>query len=115
MLTIVAFALPCLGFLILGFIMYDSHQRNIRKIRRGHRSEIAVCRRDLAELDGQLSEAQRRAFAAEVVVETLTNDLARERRSNTLLRTGILDAEREVGAMAEALALPVDLAERRAR
>jgi hypothetical protein len=59
--------------------------------------------------------ANRRADVAEVVVETLTNDLAQAHRANTLLRTGILDAEREANEMAQVLALPIELSERRAR
>lgn len=73
------------------------------------------------ELDGRLTESQHnetlvlnRALVAELVVDTLTEDLAQAHRDNTLLRTGILDAEREANEMAQVLALPIELSERRA-
>ena len=81
---------------------------------------VATCDALLDETNGRLAEAKddatdllRRAQVAELCVDTLTADLAQAHRANTLLRTGILDAEREANAMAEVLDLPIDLAERR--
>lgn len=87
-----------------------------------HDEEVADLRDDLdAEVGKRYSAeaaatvANRRADVAEVVVDTLAEDLAQAHRQNTLLRTGILDAEREANEMAQVLALPIELSERRAR
>lgn len=75
-----------------------------------HEEEVEARR----SAEAAATEANRRAFVAEVTVETLADDLAQAHRQNTLLRTGILDAEREANEMAQVLALPIGLSERRA-
>ena len=74
----------------------DEHRSEVLRIENARDATIDRIASDAIKTRSSLGRARR-------TVEALTDDLATAHRANTLLRTGILDAEREVMAMAETL------------
>lgn len=100
-------ALAGIGALALGFWLDQSYRRSLAEIRADRLSDANRWADQVAALGEQVHKADRRALVAEATVEALANELATSHRANMLLRTGILDAEREVMQMAKVLDLPM--------
>lgn len=107
-MTIALTIFACIG------LFYPIHRAHVLDKQRMQRRIIDL-RDEVTFWKAKQAVSEREATVASTAVTALADDLAASRRANMLLRTGILDAEREVNEMADTLGLPIDLAERRAR
>ncbi|WP_377324703.1 hypothetical protein ACFJIY_07525 [Pimelobacter simplex] len=122
MLTIIAFTIPCLGFLVLGFLMHEAFKRDLAAVDRSHAAKVAALtavhdeilgreREMYAELHDQFETARSESLDLMTSNICLTNDLHWARLALAVQVAGDDFRGDVLGAGAKV----VDLAERRAR
>lgn len=85
----IAYILMAAGFLVLGYLLREAYRRDLATAKVEHATEIA-------HLQAEVAKWQQTA-------EQLADDLVRERRGATILRTGLLEAQGEVDNLVAAL------------
>lgn len=122
MLTIIAFTIPCLGFLVLGYVMHEAFKRDLAKAKAEHAEETAALTAAHDETDGRWAEMYAELHDQLEAARSESLDLM---TSNICLTTDLhwarlalavqVAGEDFRGDVLGANAKVVDLAERRAR